>query len=131
MSKDRVLTADGHHIQLLLLTFFANFMPQLLEEGKVYCAIPPKYQYSDKTGIHYIRTEEEYQERLAKGEVFKEIHELKGLGSMEPEDLLESTFKSKDLYQQIKTVEDYEEIIAKMMGKDSKHRKEFIVKEGI
>ena len=34
---------DGNHIKALLLRFFILYMPQLIEAGKVYAALPPLY----------------------------------------------------------------------------------------
>ena len=43
---------DGNHIKALLLRFFILYMPQMIEAGKVYAALPPLYGV--KIGKKYI-----------------------------------------------------------------------------
>ncbi len=44
---------DGSHIASLLLRYFILYMPQLLEAGKVYKAIPPLYSITKNDKITY------------------------------------------------------------------------------
>lgn len=55
---------DGAHIQTLLLTFFFNYMRDLITNGNLYIASPPLYRvYNGKTKTEeYAWTEEEKQE---------------------------------------------------------------------
>lgn len=44
---------DGSHISTLLLNLFAVYMPQLIEDGRVYKALPPLYGISNKNKMKY------------------------------------------------------------------------------
>lgn len=69
---------DGLHIQLLLLTFFFNFMKPLIEEGMVYIAQPPLYRARIGNNYEYIANDEALQEFKKKHTKF-ELNRFKGL----------------------------------------------------
>ena len=51
---------DGLHIRTLLLKFILMYMPQLIEEGRVYSAVPPLYGVRKKKGMEYFTNRLDY-----------------------------------------------------------------------
>ena len=89
MSKDRVLSVDGLHIQCLHMTFFYNFMKPIIENGYLYIACPPLFKVVAKNGkTSYLYSKEELDAMDTEGCT---IQRYKGLGEMQPEQLWETT----------------------------------------
>ena len=57
---------DGAHIQVLLLTFFYRYMKPLIENGKLYIAMPPLYKLFNGKTTYYAWTDEQRKEILEK-----------------------------------------------------------------
>ena len=84
---------DGEHIKTLLLTFFFRFMPQLVENGNIYVALPPLFRIR-KRGDHYVYSDDELKkkmENLGGGDVTR----FKGLGEMDLNQLWDTTMNPK------------------------------------
>ena len=83
---------DGAHIQILLLTFFYRYMKPLIEQGKLYIAMPPLYKINFGKNSYYAWTDEERNELLNKHKGIKaETQRYKGLGEMNADQLWETT----------------------------------------
>ncbi len=87
---------DGAHIAALLLTFFYNNYPEIIEKGHLYIAQPPLYRITFNDQYFYAQTEEN------KNKIIKEkfngkglISRFKGLGEMPPAQLKETTMSPK------------------------------------
>jgi topoisomerase IV subunit B len=121
---------DGAHIQVLLLTFFFRYMPQLIESGKIYLAQPPLYKVnyaSGKKASEYAWNEDQLEKLLAKNK--GSIQRFKGLGEMNAEQLWDTTMnpETRTLIQlQIDDFSDAEGRIRVLMGDLVEPRRDWI-----
>lgn len=122
---------DGAHIQVLLLTFFFRYMRPLIEEGRVYIALPPFYKVTKrgkKEEIIYAWSNEELQ-KIIKGSTNHIIQRYKGLGEMNAQQLWETTMnpETRSLIQvQIDDLADAEQQIDTLMGDDAQRRRSWL-----
>ena len=82
---------DGLHIQCLWATFFWKHMPQLIEEGMFYLAVPPLYGIKQGKNITYAYSDAERDALLENIQGKYEVLRYKGLGEMNWQELREST----------------------------------------
>ena len=54
---------DGYHIRVILLTFFLEFMPELIRQGYVYVVEPPLYELKQGKNKMYVASQMEYLEK--------------------------------------------------------------------
>ena len=118
---------DGGHIQCLLLTFFYRYMKPLIEDGRLFVALPPLFKIQSGKEIEYAYTVEEMKEKT-KGKKC-EIQRYKGLGEMNADQLAETTMKpgSRTLIRvNIEDAQLAEKRVSILMGDDVPPRKEWI-----
>jgi topoisomerase-4 subunit B len=85
---------DGAHIASLLITFFYRQMPQLIDHGHLYLAVPPLYRIAHGGKVFYARNDQhkdEIMHREFRANANVEIGRFKGLGEMMPAQLKETT----------------------------------------
>ena len=121
---------DGAHIQILLITFFYRYMKPLIEDGRLYIAMPPLYQIKCGKESYYAWTEEDRKEILEK---FKnknsETQRYKGLGEMDAIQLRETTMdpeKRSLIRVSIKDAALADKRVSVLMGDKVEPRKEWI-----
>ena len=87
---------DGAHIAALLLTFFYNNYPEIIERGQLYLAQPPLYRITLNGQSLYAQTEESKNRMISEKFNGKGlISRFKGLGEMPPAQLKETTMSPK------------------------------------
>ena len=118
---------DGGHIQCLLLTFFYRYMKPLIEDGRLFVALPPLFKIQCGKEIEYAYSVSEMQEK-SKGKKC-EIQRYKGLGEMNADQLRDTTMKPglRTLIRvNIEDAQLAERRVSILMGDDVPPRKEWI-----
>ncbi|MDY5885575.1 MAG: DNA topoisomerase (ATP-hydrolyzing) subunit B [Treponema sp.] len=125
---------DGSHIRTLLLTFFFRYMPQLIENGYVYLAMPPlfKVQHGKKEPI-YCYSDAERDAALAtfdeETRAKVDVQRYKGLGEMDGKQLWETTMDPSHRKMRVVTIPDAieaDKIFSVCMGEEVEPRRQFI-----
>ena len=120
--------SDGEHIKTLLLTFFFRFMPQLIENGNVFAAIPPLYRIRKGKDI-YVYSDDELKKNIEKLGSSVEVTRFKGLGEMSSVQLWDTTMNPQSRKIKKIFIEDAVEadlVFSMLMGDDVLARKQFI-----
>jgi len=74
--------SDGAHIFMLLLTYFVQFFPELIEQGHLYFFKTPLFRVRNKTKMIYCYSVKERDEAVKKIGKDAEITRFKGLGEL-------------------------------------------------
>ncbi len=126
---------DGAHIQVLLLTFFYRYMRPLIEQGKVYIALPPLYKVSRGSGkkekVEYAWNEEGLQEAMKLVGKGYTVQRYKGLGEMDATQLWETTMDPDTRTLVRVTLDDIaraEKHVSTLMGDKVEPRRNWIEK---
>ena len=131
---------DGAHIASLLMTFFYQEMPGLVQAGRLYLAQPPLYRLSTGTKSMYAMNDKEKDfllETEFKGKKV-DISRFKGLGEMPPRQLKETTMSPEKRTllrvnvpvghsdEELKAAKETRRMVNHLMGKKPEYRFQFI-----
>ncbi|HEY5209166.1 MAG TPA: DNA topoisomerase IV subunit B [Stellaceae bacterium] len=129
---------DGAHIASLLMTFFFREMPKLVENGKLYLAVPPLYRLSQGANVVYARDDAhrvELTKTVLTGKSKIEISRFKGLGEMPSAQLRDTTMSpTKRTLERVTlpdpadraNVKKTETLVESLMGRKPELRYQFI-----
>jgi len=135
---------DGAHIRTLLLTLFFRYMRPLIEDGRVFAAVPPlhrvivKHPGTKPNEMIYTYSEAELNALLAKltkaGRTWQEpIQRYKGLGEMDADQLATTTMDRggrmlrRVRIEDAEAAEDAARTFELLMGNEVAPRREFII----
>ncbi len=125
---------DGAHIASLLITFFYRQMPKLIDDGKLYLAVPPLFRLAHGGKIVYARNDKHKDELLKKefhANAKVEVSRFKGLGEMMAAQLKETTMDpaKRTLLRVVlvdKERKPTQKSVERLMGSRAEARFEFI-----
>lgn len=123
---------DGAHIRTLVLALFHRLMRPLLDDGRVYSAMPPLYRLYTST-TDYIDCYSDTERDAAVAQMGREPNKVlrfKGLGEMSTDELAETAVDPTTRTLKRISVADGEaadEVFRVLMGKEVAPRREFIV----
>ena len=120
---------DGKNIACQLIAFFMHTMPEMIEEGYLYLALPPLYGTYEGKKFIPIHDEDTKNEYLKKG---YSIQRYKGLGEMNPEQLKISCMDPETRHiVRIDKSPECSSMVNKVMGADSSYRRQLLIEMGI
>jgi len=127
---------DGSHIATLLITFIYKYMRPIINNNRLFLAMPPlfKIQHNDKVFYAY---DENEKDKIIKKEFSNKIHptlsRYKGLGEMPANQLKSTTMHPQkrrliniNINQERKELKETENLFESLMGKKAEYRFKFI-----
>ena len=129
---------DGSHIRTLLITLFAKYLRPVIEDGRLYSAMPPLHKVVTKgrnPETHFTFTQREMEQTVSRLEksgktVAKPVPRFKGLGEMDADELWETTMNPLSRSVRRITMDDVEAAEAALellMGEKVEPRRNWLI----
>ncbi|MFC4855181.1 ATP-binding protein [Actinophytocola glycyrrhizae] len=133
---------DGSHIRTLLITLFARYMRPVIEDGRLFAAMPPLHKITTKgrnPETHFTFSQREMETKLAALEkagkqVVTPVPRFKGLGEMDAEELWETTMNPATRSVRRITLDDVEAAetaLELLMGEKVEPRRAWLVESSV
>ncbi|MEO6089136.1 MAG: ATP-binding protein [Umezawaea sp.] len=129
---------DGSHIRTLLITLFAKYMRPVIEDGRLYAAMPPLHKVVTKgrnPETHFTFTQREMERTVARLEkagkqIVTPVPRFKGLGEMDADELWDTTMNPATRSVRRITIDDAEaaeSALELLMGEKVEPRRAWLV----
>jgi DNA gyrase subunit B len=129
---------DGSHIRTLLITLFAKYMRPVIEDGRLFAAMPPLHKITTKgrnPETTYTYTQQEMTTKVSKLEkagkqIVMPIPRYKGLGEMDADELWDTTMNPATRAVRRITLNDAEkaeEVLELLMGERVEPRRNWLI----
>ncbi|MBB5855417.1 type IIA DNA topoisomerase subunit B [Amycolatopsis umgeniensis] len=129
---------DGSHIRTLLITLFAKYMRPVIEDGRLYAAMPPLHKLVTKgrnPETHFTFTQKEMETKFAALEragkqIVTPVPRFKGLGEMDADELWDTTMNPATRSVRRITLDDVEaaeNALELLMGEKVEPRRNWLV----
>ncbi|WP_328613941.1 type IIA DNA topoisomerase subunit B [Amycolatopsis sp. NBC_00355] len=129
---------DGSHIRTLLITLFAKYMRPVIEDGRLYAAMPPLHKLVTKgrnPETHFTFTQQEMETKFAQLEragksIVTPVPRFKGLGEMDADELWDTTMNPSTRSVRRITMDDAEaaeSALELLMGEKVEPRRNWLV----
>ncbi|MCO1579841.1 type IIA DNA topoisomerase subunit B [Crossiella sp. SN42] len=129
---------DGSHIRTLLITLFAKYMRPVIEDGRLYAAMPPLHKITTKgrnSETIFTFTQREMENTVTKLEkagkqIVTPVPRFKGLGEMDADELWDTTMNPATRSVRRITLDDAEAAEAALellMGEKVEPRRNWLV----
>ncbi|HVV08517.1 DNA topoisomerase IV subunit B [Amycolatopsis sp.] len=129
---------DGSHIRTLLITLFARYMRPVIEDGRLYSAMPPLHKIITKgrnPETIFTFTQREMENKVTELEesgrqIVKPVPRFKGLGEMDADELWETTMNPATRSVRRITMDDAEaaeSALELLMGEKVEPRRNWLV----
>lgn len=119
---------DGMHIRLLLLTFFIQYFPELIQDGHLYILQTPLFRVRNKQKTIYCYSENERDKAVKHLGKNPEITRFKGLGEISPQEF--KGFIGEDIRLEPVSLENAKrlrDLLRFYMGENTVDRRQYIM----